>query len=157
MKPVQVFPFITDNTMKKIVFALSLLFGVAGAYAQTSETEAKPEFKFVTTEHDFQKIKEGTMAAYEFKFTNTGKAPLILTNVQPSCGCTTPEWPKEPIAPGASAKVKAVYNSYGRPGSFEKYITVKSNAGPDIVLRFRGTVESTPPEPQSPVRNPNVE
>jgi hypothetical protein len=73
--------------------------------------------------------------------------------VQPSCGCTAPEWSKEPIAPGAKGKIRAVYNSYARPGSFQKYITVKSNAeGGDVALTIKGVVEPTPPEPVSPVR-----
>ena len=123
------------------------------AKAQTA-TDAQATITFDKPEHDFGKIKEGTLATYEFTFTNTGKAPLVLSNVQPSCGCTTPEWSKEPIMPGAKGTVKAVFNSYGRPGTFQKYITVKSNSsGGDVTLTFKGTVEPTPVEPVSPVRN----
>ncbi len=143
--------------MKNILFTLLLLLSGTYLFAQ-DKTEPKAEIKFETTEHDFGKIKEGTMAVYEYKFTNTGKAPLVLSTVQPSCGCTTPEWPKEPIAPGATSKVKAVFNSYARPGHFEKSISVKSNATtPEITLRFKGEVEATPIEPQSPVRNQGIE
>lgn len=142
--------------MRKLSILFSLLLGVTVAFAQDKgkDDQPKAEISFETIDHDFGKIKEGTMAMYEFKFTNTGKAPLVLSEVRPSCGCTTPEWPKEPIAPGATNKVKAVFNSYARPGVFEKSITVKSNAGTgEIVLRFRGTVEPQQVEPQSPVRN----
>ncbi len=156
--------------MKKIAVLVTILFSAWQGYAQTqiqnpgatpaaTQTPAsESEIKFETTEHDFGTIKEGTLAAYEFVFTNTGKTPLILSNVQPSCGCTTPEWPKEPIAPGAKAKIKAVYNSHGRPGTFQKYITVKSNAkNGDISITIKGTVTPTPPSPVSPVRNQNAE
>lgn len=139
--------------MKNTVFLfLFTLMGVAGM-AQTN-TDAQATLTFTNTEHDFGKIKEGTMANYEFTFTNTGKAPLVLSNVQPSCGCTTPEWSKEPIMPGAKGVIKASFNSYGRPGSFQKYITVKSNASNgEITLTIKGTVEPIPVEPVSPVRN----
>ena len=127
------------------------------AFAQqikTSDNEPKAELKFTETMHDFGNIKDGTLAAYEFIFTNTGKVPLVLSNVQPSCGCTTPIWSREPIAPGAQGKIKAVYNSYNRPGTFQKYITVKSNAVPaEVDLTIKGVVLSTPLEPVSPVRN----
>ena len=79
--------------------------------AQTP-TDVQATITFDKPEHDFGKIKEGTLATHEFTFTNTGKAPLVLSNVQPSCGCTTPEWSKEPIMPGGKGTVKAVFNSY---------------------------------------------
>jgi hypothetical protein len=137
--------------MKKILIVIFMAFGALAGYAQTS-TEA--QITFDSGEHDFGKIQEGTMANYEFTFTNTGKAPLVLSNVQPSCGCTTPEWNKEPIMPGAKGVIKASFNSYGRPGTFQKYITVKSNASnSEVTLTIKGTVEPKPIEPVSPVRN----
>lgn len=141
--------------MKKLLLILMATAAMVGitAKAQTVN-DAQATITFDKPEHDFGKIKEGTLATYEFTFTNTGKAPLVLSNVQPSCGCTTPEWSKEPIMPGAKGTVKAVFNSYGRPGTFQKYITVKSNSsGGDVTLTFKGTVEPTPVEPVSPVRN----
>ncbi|HSI89625.1 MAG TPA: DUF1573 domain-containing protein, partial [Adhaeribacter sp.] len=98
--------------MKKfatILPALLLLFGSFQALAQgviTLETET----------YDFGKITEGTQATHEFKFKNTGNQPVIISNVQASCGCTTPEWTKEPVMPGKTGKIKALYNSTGRPG-----------------------------------------
>lgn len=143
--------------MKKLIF-IATLFGFSlNGMAQSEATQEKAEIKFEKTEHDFGKIREGTMAAYEFKFTNTGKVALVLSGVQPSCGCTTPEWPREPIAPGATSRVKAVFNSNSRPGNFEKYITVRSNTStPEISLKIKGIVEPTPVEPQSPVRNQTI-
>jgi hypothetical protein len=137
--------------MKKMLFALVVILSGLAVQAQNND---QPQITFEGTEHNFGTIKEGTLATHEFKFTNTGKAPLVLSNVQPSCGCTTPEWSKEPIMPGAKGTIKAAFNSYGRPGEFQKYITVKSNsAGGDITLTIKGKVTATPVEPVSPVRN----
>jgi hypothetical protein len=91
--------------MKKTIgiFLMSLLFG--SAFAQQAET-LPAEITFEITEHNFGEMKEGTLANVDFKFTNTGKGPLILNTVQPSCGCTTPEWPKELIrAPRNFSKI----------------------------------------------------
>ncbi|RDC63693.1 DUF1573 domain-containing protein [Adhaeribacter pallidiroseus] len=97
--------------------------------------------KFETETHDFGNLLEGQPAVYEFKFKNTGDQPVIISNVQPSCGCTTPDWSKEPISPGKNGMVKAVYNSVGRPGAFHKSITVTSNAATTTQALFiKGTV-----------------
>lgn len=111
--------------MKKFLFPLFLLFMVSptALWAQ-----AKIEFK--ETQKDFGQIVEGVKASYEFTFTNTGTSPLLLSNVSASCGCTTPEWPRKPIAPGKSAVIKAIYNSQGRPGRFYKTVTVTTNGQP---------------------------
>jgi hypothetical protein len=141
-----------SKEMRRILFVLCAVLGSSIVFAQTSTDGA--QILFDQGEHDFGKIQEGTMANYEFTFTNTGKAPLVLSNVQPSCGCTSPEWNKEPIMPGAKGSIKASFNSYGRPGSFQKYITVKSNAmNNEVTLTIKGTVEPKPIEPVSPVRN----
>jgi len=96
---------------------------------------------FESTDHDFGKVPEGTMASYEFKFKNTGNQPIVIANAQASCGCTTPEWTKSPVAPGKSGIIKAVYNSAGRPGVFAKTVTVTSNATEGSkVLKLKGTV-----------------
>ena len=99
-------------------------------------TDGLPKIKFVEETHDFGNIKEGTQATFEFKFMNTGNAPLILESVQASCGCTTPEWSREPIAPGHSGKVIATYNSASRPGPFSKTITVKYNGAVEINTNY---------------------
>jgi hypothetical protein len=95
----------------------------------TPPAEAYADIKFEEEDHDMGVIKEGESPVWNIKFTNTGTAPLILTNVQPGCGCTVPEWPKEPIAPGKSGIIKATYNSSGRgTGAVSKSLTVTSNA-----------------------------
>ncbi|MCU0441173.1 MAG: DUF1573 domain-containing protein [Bacteroidia bacterium] len=135
-------------------FILLLAFVGVCSLANAQQPMPTPEISFETVVHDFGNIKEGTLATYNFTFTNTGKAPLILSNVQASCGCTSPEWTKEPIMPGQKGTIKAVYNSYNRPGVFQKYITVKSNAlTTEVQLTIKGTVEPKPIEPVSPVRN----
>lgn len=91
--------------------------------------------------HEFGLIPEGRQATYAFTFKNTGNQPVIISNVQPSCGCTTPDWTKEPVLPGKTGLVKAVYNSTGRPGAFHKSITVTSNAvNSTQALFIKGTV-----------------
>ena len=96
---------------------------------------------FESTDHDFGKVPEGTMATYEFRFKNTGNQPIVIANAQASCGCTTPEWTKSPVAPGKSGIIRAVYNSAGRPGVFAKTVTVTSNATEGSkVLSLKGTV-----------------
>lgn len=128
--------------MKKTLTLLSFALVIsATSFAQTSKTPptkqtatpaapvkkegASLDFKF--TEHNFGELEEGPKAAVDFVFTNTGSKPLILTDVKASCGCTTPDWPKEPIAPGQSSKIKVEYNTQGRPGDFTKSITITSN------------------------------
>ncbi len=103
--------------------------------------KAQGKLVFEKETHEFGNLAEGVQATYAFKFKNTGNQPVIISNVQPSCGCTTPDWTKEPILPGKTGLVKAVYNSSGRPGAFHKAITVTSNAAtPTQVLFIKGTV-----------------
>lgn len=107
----------------------------------TLEAAGQPTLKFETTVHDFGTIKEGTQATYEFIYTNNGKAPLILTSVTPPCSCTIPEWPKEPLEPGKSARIKVTFDSNGKSGTFSKTIEVKHNgeSGRDYIT-IRGSV-----------------
>ncbi len=91
--------------------------------------------------YDFGEIKEGEKIEHEFRFTNTGSTPLIISNVQASCGCTTPEYSKNPIAPGEEGMVKVVFNSAGQPGKQHKIVTVTSNAlSTNTLLHLRGEV-----------------
>ena len=124
--------------MKKIVGIVLFSFISTFSFAQG-------EFKFEEESYDFGNIKEGDVAVHSFKFTNTGSTPIIITRVKASCGCTTPYWPKEPIAPGATGEIKASYNSKGRPGNFHKSITITSNANkPTLALRINGITEKAP-------------
>jgi hypothetical protein len=97
---------------------------------------------FEKTSHDFGTIKEETgSVSYEFKFTNTGKVPVIISNVKASCGCTTPGWTKEPVMPGQTGFIKALYNTTNRPGAFNKTLTVTANTEPaSSTLFITGTV-----------------
>ncbi|MDR1155265.1 MAG: DUF1573 domain-containing protein [Bacteroidales bacterium] len=90
---------------------------------------AQPKIAFDKIRHDFGKVKEGDgTASYDFTFKNTGTAPLIIQDVKTTCGCTTPEWTKQPIRPGATGFVKVSYDVKGRPGAINKTITVYSNS-----------------------------
>ncbi|KGO95644.1 hypothetical protein Q767_10485 [Flavobacterium enshiense DK69] len=86
-----------------------------------------PVVKFDKTEHDFGDIKEGDKVETVFKITNEGEADLIVINAQGSCGCTVPEWPKEPIKPGTSADMKVTFDSKGKPGQQQKSVTLTTN------------------------------
>jgi hypothetical protein len=135
--------------MKKLVLSLIAVASFATVSVAQTAPAASPanpnaaDFKFEREVHDFGTIKEGVQAEYVFKFTNTGKEPLVITNVQASCGCTTPKWTKEPVKPGESGSVTAIYNSKGRPGNFNKAVTITSNAKTaQKVLFIKGNVEA---------------
>lgn len=88
----------------------------------------KAKIEFQETSFNFGTISEaGGKAIHVFNFKNTGNTPLILTNVRAGCGCTTPEWNRQPIAPGESGNIKVSFDPRNRPGSFTKSITVNSN------------------------------
>ncbi|MCC9135934.1 DUF1573 domain-containing protein [Pontibacter silvestris] len=123
--------------MNKKLYLLLLLCFLIASY----KVNAQGKLIYKNESHDFGTIAEGTLASYEFLVKNVGDQPVIIANVQPSCGCTTPEWPKDPILPGKIAKIKAMYNSTGRPGPFNKSITITSNAEtPSHVLYIKGEV-----------------
>ena len=89
----------------------------------------QPVITFEKTEHDFGKINEADgRVSTVFEFKNEGMAPLVLSNVRASCGCTTPTWTKEPIEPGQTGSITVTYNPNGRPGRFQKTVTITSNA-----------------------------
>lgn len=111
----------------------------------------KPVISFDVKEHDFGKIneKDGSVT-YVFNFTNKGNAPLVISRVQASCGCTTPTWSKEPIEPGKKGAVTVTYNTANRPGMFTKTITVYSNdALEQTVLIIKGEVIPIPKQPEA--------
>ena len=116
--------------LKKLSPILLLIFGLVFiANAQTAPAEGpKAEIVFEQTLHNFGDIHQGDVVTYVFKFKNTGKAPLVLSNVLVTCGCTAPEWPKEPILPGKKGEIKVSFNSAGKMGAQNKVITVQSNA-----------------------------
>jgi hypothetical protein len=131
----------------KNTLLLLLLFvaGTAAAQVHIPGPMDKPslaEIKFDKDVHDYGNIKQGANGSYEFKFTNTGKEPLIIRNAEGSCGCTVPDWPKAPIKPGETATVKVTYDT-NRIGPINKTVRIFSNAKnePEKTLTITGNVE----------------
>lgn len=122
--------------MKQLITLAGFLFFILVLNAQ-------PKLNFTIVEYDFGTIKEDKgLATTVFEFKNTGDQPLILNNVKATCGCTTPEWTQDPIAPGKSGTIKVSYNPQNRPGAFTKNVNVFSNSEPSVVvLTIKGTVE----------------
>jgi uncharacterized cupredoxin-like copper-binding protein len=100
------------------------------AATTTADVANAPVMKFEKESHDFGKIKTGDKVNYDFKFTNTGKSPLIISEAHATCGCTIPEWPKAPVKPGESGVIKVTFNSAGKNGLQDKQITVTANTVP---------------------------
>jgi len=142
--------------MKKKVITISLIiFSLAGLLLLASvpdfSTKSKGENFWSKTEdeitvnktvYDFGNVKEngGNVSAI-FTVTNNTKAPILLTYVSASCGCTVPTWTKDPIEPGNTGLVTATYNPLGRPGPFDKTVTILTNGNPErITVRIKGTV-----------------
>ncbi len=142
--------------MKKVFSTLTLILLISAAsFAQSSvnpngNTETTPvvnphagEFKWSEETHDFGTIPQGTPVKNKFEFTNTGKEPIIVSNVQKTCGCTVTDWTKEPVMPGQVGFVTAEFNA-AKEGPFTKAITVQSDAKtPSVKLYFKGTVQKT--------------
>lgn len=89
-----------------------------------------PEITFTEEVFDFGKITQGEKVSHAFKFKNTGDKNLIISGASGSCGCTVPEWPKEPIKPGAEGAINVVFNSEGKSGMQEKTVTIITNCEP---------------------------
>ena len=97
-------------------------------------------FLWIVTSHDFGKIKANKPVTHEFRFTNSGDAPLVISSVQASCGCTVTDYSKDPIPPGSEGYVKATYNA-AKLGVFSKTVTVNANAAESVVqLTIKGEV-----------------
>jgi hypothetical protein len=111
----------------------------------------KSAIAFPVMEHSFGKVKQNSENTYVFKFTNTGKEPLVISNAQGSCGCTVPEYPKEPIAPGATSQIKVVYKPGMQQGNQAKTVTVTANTEPaQTILRISADVQVDPNAPATP-------
>lgn len=98
--------------------------------APTELAENAPVVKFEKEIYDFGVIEQGEKVTHDFKFTNTGKTPLIITDATATCGCTVPEFPKNPVKPGESGTIKVVFDSTGKLGMQDKQVTLVSNANP---------------------------
>lgn len=120
---------------------LIALVGVISLGLSAQSSSASPDsIVFEKLVHDYGTIAQDSDGYCEFKFTNKGQSPLILSNVSSSCGCTVPNWPKDPILPGAAGTIKVKYDTK-RVGNFNKSITVNSNAiNSMVLLRITGNV-----------------
>lgn len=148
--------------MKKNILTIGLcLLLAAGGFAQVNKTAANsdnaqtttvdkdaPEFKFEVEEYNFGTIRQGDIVNYDFAFVNSGKKPLIITEAHGSCGCTVPQFPKDPIKKGEKAVIKVTFNSAGKMGMQDKTVTLSSNAATATkVLHIKGTVEKAEDKP----------
>jgi hypothetical protein len=138
--------------MKKAL--LFIIYGLFMSFAlnaqspvlKTASTPANPKediLQLKESGYSFGKIPQGRPVIHVFEIVNTGKEPLLLENVQASCGCTTPEWSREPIAAGASAPIKVGYNAYAE-GRFNKTVTILYNNGQTKTLIISGEVYKLP-------------
>jgi hypothetical protein len=116
--------------MKKLGVLFTLVALVFAFQANAQETGATITFKEKSI--DFGDIKQGDKVSHTFVFTNTGTAPLIISNVAVTCGCTATSWPKEPIAPGKSSEISVSFNSTGKMGAQNSVVRIYSNASEPI-------------------------
>lgn len=156
--------------MRKVVLAVSLVSvfaftsckekasskiqtaNVAQAAERDEAAKAVPVMTFEKAEHDFGTIEQGAPQETTFKFTNTGNAPLIITDAKSSCGCTVPNPPKDPIAPGESSELVVKFNGSGQ-NQVTKTITVTANtAKGSEVLRIKAFVNPAGAAPLGPVK-----
>ncbi|MFC5409637.1 DUF1573 domain-containing protein [Larkinella bovis] len=142
--------------MKNLALSLMMLIGVM-ACNQTKKDSSNelsgkmPKIVFADTGvYDFGEITEGDTVSRIFKFKNEGEFPLIINSTNASCGCTTPEWPKQPIEPGQESSIKVLFNSQGRRGVQNKTVTVYANTDPAYTeLSFRVMVNPRPDSAQA--------
>jgi len=134
-----------ENLTKTAIIILSLIiFTISCCQTSQAANIQGPDIKFVVTEHDFGTINKGADGSFGFVFSNGGTEPLVLSNVRSSCGCVAVQWPKELIRAGGSSVIRVRYDTQ-RIGSFNKSITVYSNAGEvPVVIRIKGTVNDNP-------------
>lgn len=116
---------------------------VTNAKSAQGNSEKQPVIKFDKTEYDFGKILQGEVVSYTFHFTNVGEAPLLITGVEKSCGCTASEYSREPIAPGKSGQIKITYDSKGHHGIQSKTLMVLTNTNPaQTTLRIKAEIKT---------------
>lgn len=134
--------------MKKLILSATFILGVvffamsqtASVAVSSGDPSSMAKFKWEETTHNFGKIDQGKPVSTEFTFTNTGKTPLVISNVKGSCGCTVTKYTKEPIAPGKTGNVKATFNAAAM-GAFNKSVRVTANVeGGNETLFIKGEV-----------------
>lgn len=126
-----------------VVLTFLMPVNVMGAEKKDKSEKSPAVVAFVKKSHDFGNIKEnGGPVSYEFVFTNEGESPLVIVSATASCGCTMPRYPKAPIAPGKSEKIRVTYLPKGRPGEFSKSVRVRTNdpKNKKITLHISGVV-----------------
>ncbi|MCI0921413.1 DUF1573 domain-containing protein [Sphingobacterium rhinopitheci] len=112
------------------------------AVDSVTENVATGVIEFADAKYDFGTVKEGKVVDHVFKFKNTGTAPVIIAQVAASCGCTTPDYTRDPILPGKEGEIKVSFNSQGQVGNQQKIVTVSSNAANNVTtVEIKGTVE----------------
>lgn len=106
--------------------------------------QAGPKFKFESKSVKFEKVRAGEVLSFDYVFENTGVQPLIITNIKVSCGCTKPQWPKEPVKPGEKDTIHVKFNTSGKIGWQDRILEVHSNTqGSPFKLRFKGMVDNS--------------
>lgn len=127
--------------MKKAILFFASFLILGSAIAQSTESTNGPEITFEEENHDFGDITQGDVVEHVFKFENTGKAPLIISNAKTTCGCTVPNYPKgEAIAPGEKGEITVKFNSRGKMGTQKKVIRIVSNIGEERSVRITTNV-----------------
>jgi hypothetical protein len=99
----------------------------------TSTDSLYPEMTFERTHHDFGAVTQGEVVAHNFEFTNTGATNLIIGHVESTCGCTVPEYPRTPIAPGEKGTIRVEFNSANRSNRVKKTVTITANTNPNLI------------------------
>lgn len=145
--------------MKRLILSLVIILGLISCESKSDNLSTSlvnnpnsaegtnvsnvPAIEFEKTEHDFGKILQGEQVSYTFKFKNVGTAPLIISSIEKTCGCTTPNYSKEPIKPGENGKITVTYDSKGHKGFQNKRLVVKSNTNPsESIIRIKAQVEN---------------
>ncbi len=144
--------------MKKFILSLIVILGLISCETKSdnlstslvnnpNSAEGKkgnaPSIKFEHMEHDFGKVLQGEQVSHTFKFKNVGDAPLIISSIEKTCGCTTPDFSNKPIKPGESGKITVTYDSKGHKGFQNKRLIVKANTNPsETILRIKAQVEN---------------
>ncbi|MCO5249775.1 MAG: DUF1573 domain-containing protein [Chitinophagales bacterium] len=128
--------------MKKTLLSLTVLLALMIGINVNAQETAGPVITWDNTTIDYGTISQGADGNREFTFTNTGNAPLIISSATGSCGCTVPQWPREPILPGQTSSIKVHYDT-NRLGNFTKTVTVVSNtANTSDVLQIKGNIQA---------------
>lgn len=144
--------------MKRHLYFLLLTVAVTlGFTAHAQQVQTGPKISFTKQIHDYGTLRYGANGQCTFEFTNTGNAPLIISDAKGSCNCTVPEWPKEPIPPGGKGKIIVKYDTK-KSGPINKSVTITSNATNEavVMLRIKGFVTNAPTDgaPAEPVNPP---